>query len=137
LEILNSGREDSSKYEDVTIKIVSVGGIISETAIFEDAYMASNDTYDFSHMFSNIKRHTLDSHITLGLLETNFVPEEPYSGGRIYNSPKALGVALKDIGINILHTSNNHSLDYGFSGIKSTIDYLEELGIYSTRNIQK
>ena len=38
-------------------------------------------------------------------------------------------MALKDLGINILHTANNHSLDYGFDGIKTTIDCLSLLDI--------
>ena len=118
--------------KDVTIKIVTVGDILCENFIYEDAYNKETGEYNFSHMFSDIKKYTLDSDITIGLLETNFVETQNYSGQGIYNSPKALGEELKKLGITVLHTASNHSLDYGFEGLKSTLDYLEELEIDTT-----
>lgn len=58
--------------------------------------------------------------------------EKKFHGSRKYNSPKEFGKTLKDIGIDILNTANNHSLDYGREGIESTIDYLNSLGIATT-----
>jgi len=63
----------NTKPKDTTIKIVTVGDIICETPLLEDAYNKGTGAYDFSYIFSSIKKYTLDADITLGLLETNFV----------------------------------------------------------------
>jgi len=128
---LEEGKKESQG-EDITIKIVSVGDIICETSILEDAYNEETGEYSFSHMFTDIQRYTLDADITLGLLETNFVPDEPISGKGKYNSPKEWGETLRALGIDVLHMASNHSLDYGISGVVSTIDFLEELGFATT-----
>ena len=36
---------------------------------------------------------------------------------------------MKDMGIDIINTANNHSLDYGFRGIESTINNIHEAGL--------
>ena len=127
---------------DTKIKISSVGDIICEDDIYKDAYNSATGTYDFSHMFSNIKEHTQDADLTLGLLETNFVNEEPYSGYAKFNSPLEFAKELKNIGIDVLHTASNHSLDYGISGVQQTLTNLKNigfdtLGTYSTEEESK
>ena len=42
------------------------------------------------------------------------------------------GVAVKNIGIDVLSTANNHSMDKGSSGVISTLDALDEIGIDHT-----
>ena len=42
------------------------------------------------------------------------------------------GEALKNIGIDVLSTANNHSLDKGYTGIVSTLDELDRIGIEHT-----
>ena len=65
-----------------------------------------------------------------GNLETTFAGEDRgYSGYPTFNSPAALGTALKNIGIDVLSTANNHSIDKGEKGILSTLDTLDEIGI--------
>lgn len=39
-----------------------------------------------------------------------------YSGYPAFNTPDALGYALNDMGFDLLSTTNNHSLDKGYSG---------------------
>jgi uncharacterized protein YabE (DUF348 family) len=72
-ENLNSGitkveDEGEPVKEDVTAKIVTVGDILCERPIYEDAYDSEKKEYDFSHMFSNIEKHTLNSDITLRII---------------------------------------------------------------------
>ena len=65
-----------------------------------------------------------------GNLETTFAGEaRGYSGYPTFNSPAALGTAVKNIGIDILSTANNHCMDKGESGLISTLDTLDEIGI--------
>jgi len=118
--------------KDTTINVVAVGDILCETPIYESVYDSEADKYNFYSIFANISKYTSEADITIGLLETNFVKGEEISGTGKYNSPKEFAETLKNIGIDVLNTANNHSLDYGLEGVKSTIDYLESLEIATT-----
>ena len=43
-----------------------------------------------------------------------------------------MGTAIKNIGIDVLSTANNHSMDKGANGVVSTLDALDEIGISHT-----
>lgn len=62
-------------------------------------------------------------------LETTFSGGPNYSGYPAFNTPDALGYALKDMGFDLLSTTNNHSLDKGYSGLSRTLDVLDEIGL--------
>lgn len=113
---------------DTRIKISSVGDIICEDEIYKDAYNSATGEYDFSHIFANIKEHTEDADLTLGLLETNFVTGENISGFSKLNTPIQFAKELKNIGIDLLHTASNHSLDYGIAGVQQTLANLKDIG---------
>ena len=44
----------------------------------------------------------------------------------------AVATALKDLGIDVLSTANNHSLDTKYDGLVSTLNYLDKEGISHT-----
>ena len=55
--------------------------------------------------------------------------ERGYSGYPTFNAPEHLAVDLKELGVDIMTTANNHSLDKGFSGLTSTLGFLDDAGI--------
>lgn len=69
-----------------------------------------------------------------GNLETTFAGEsnKGFTGYPMFNSPSELGVALKNMGLDILSTANNHSMDRFEKGIVATLDALDEIGISHT-----
>ena len=117
------------EFPDKVINIVSTGDILCETGILEDAYNEETGTYEFSQMFTDVKQYIQDADITLASVETNFVEGEEYSGRLQYNAPLTLLNTIKDLGIDIINTANNHSLDYGFRGIESTINNIQKVGL--------
>lgn len=103
------------------------------TTNFNAAYDKETKTYDFSPVFTDVAKYITKADIAIGNLETTFAGEDRgYTGYPTFNSPESLGVALKNIGIDIVSTANNHSLDKGYSGIVSTLDTLDEIGIEHT-----
>ena len=64
-------------------------------------------------MFQGITEYIEGSDLTIASLETKFVYDEPVSGIRLYNSPKELGFAIRDLGVNVLNMASNHGYDYG------------------------
>lgn len=100
------------------------------TTNFNSAYDNNTKTYNFSSVFKNVEKYISKADIAIGNLETTFAGEDRgYTGYPTFNSPASLGTALKDIGIDILSTANNHSLDKGYTGIVSTLDELDKIGI--------
>jgi len=109
---------------DISLSITVVGDLLCENNILKSV---QNNNYNFSEIFSNIKKYTNNADITLLPLETNFANEE-YSGKSIYNSPSNLAQEIKNIGTDIVFLANNHSMDYGINGAKETVKYLREIG---------
>ena len=128
--------ENTIKPEKTTINITAIGDIMCQNTQYKDAYDSANQTYDFSYVFSEIKSRFEDSDLTIGNLETTLAGEErKYSGYPTFNTPEQLAKNLKDLGIDVLSTANNHSLDKGYDGLVSTLKFLDEQNISHTRNI--
>lgn len=66
-------------------------------------------------------------------METTFAGEaRGYDGYPRFNSPTELGVAIKNIGIDVVSTANNHSMDTNESGVIATLDELDKIGLSHT-----
>lgn len=116
--------------EDITIKMTVIGDIMCHNTQYTDAYNSSTKKYDFSYVFDDIKDKLSQSDITIGNLETTFAGSKVgYSSYPTFNTPESLGKALKDVGVDVLSTANNHCMDKGYNGLVSTINELDELGI--------
>lgn len=112
---------------DSIIRISAVGDILCENSILEDAYDKGTQNYDFTSMFKNMSTFFADSDITVGTMETNYT-DNKYSGYGQRNSPISFAEALKNIGIDLVSISTNHSLDYGIEGLQETKRALEGVG---------
>lgn len=116
--------------EDITIKMTVIGDIMCHNTQYTDAYNSSKDEYDFSYVLEDVKNKLSQSDITVGNLETTFAGSKVgYSSYPTFNTPETLGNALKDAGVDVLSTANNHCMDKGYSGLVSTIEELDEIGI--------
>ena len=116
--------------EDTHISMSVIGDIMCHNSQYTDAYNSSTKSYDFSYVFSDIKNYIQSADIAVGNLETTFAgAQKGYSNYPRFNSPEQLATNLKDLGIDVLCTANNHSLDTNYAGIESTINYLDEAGI--------
>lgn len=112
---------------DSITRISAVGDILCENSILEDAYDKGTQNYDFTSMFKNMSTFFADSDITVGTMETNYT-DNKYSGYGQRNSPISFAEALKNIGIDLVSISTNHSLDYGIEGLQETKRALEGIG---------
>ncbi len=128
--INDSSASDAVALEDTTINLTAIGDIMCHGPNYKAAYNSTNNTYDFSPFFKNISKHTSNADITIGNLETTFAgADRGYSGYPTFNSPAELGQAIKDIGVDVLGTANNHCMDKGYSGLANTLDTLDQLGL--------
>ena len=116
--------------EDTHITMSVIGDIMCHNTQYKDAYVSSKATYDFSYVFEDIKDYISSADIAIGNLETTFAGKQKgYSNYPTFNTPEQLATNLKDFGIDVLSTANNHSMDTKYDGLVSTINYLDEAGI--------
>ena len=125
--------EEEKQIEDSHMRLSVIGDIMCHNTQYMDAYDSSTKTYDFSYVFEDVQEATSDSDILMGNLETTFAgAEKGYSNYPHFNTPEQLAVDLKEMGIDILTTANNHCMDTGYDGVESTLSYLDEVGIEHT-----
>lgn len=119
--------------EDSHLKLSVIGDIMCHNSQYVDAYDSSKNTYDFSYVFDDIKETISSADLAIGNLETTFAgSEKGYSNFPRFNSPEQLAQNLKDFGIDILTTANNHCMDTNYPGLVSTLDYLDNAQISHT-----
>ena len=119
--------------QDSHLNLSIIGDIMCHNSQYVDAYDASQGTYDFSYVFDDIKENISSADIAIGNLETTFAgSEKGYSNYPRFNTPEQLAGNLKDFGIDILTTANNHCMDTNYDGLVSTLNYLDEAGISHT-----
>ena len=136
-----AGLDDTTQNanEDTTFHLTAIGDIMCHNTQYIDAYNAETGEYDFSYVFDDVEYYIKNSSITVANLETNFAGEDVgYSNYPRFNTPDALAYNLKDLGVDVISTSGNHSLDYGFNGLSRTIDVLDRadiahVGTYQTQ----
>lgn len=118
---------------DTSINIVAIGDIMSHSQNFKAAYSSATKTYDFSSVFEQIQPYVAGADIAIGNVETTFAGQSRgYSGYPTFNTPEALATDLAELGIDVVTTANNHSLDKGYTGLVSTLDELDAAGIEHT-----
>ncbi len=119
--------------EDTNIRMTAIGDIMCHNSQYKDAYDSVTKTYDFSYVFSDIKEYISSADIAIGNLETTFAGKERgYSNYPRFNTPEQLAKNLKDFGIDVVSTANNHCMDTNYTGLVSTLKYLDEAGIAHT-----
>ena len=130
-ENIKNNQEEEKK--DITIDMAITGDIMCHNTVYNDAFDSTLNTYDFSHMFQDIKPYIQNANIAIGNLETTFAgSSRNYSGYPTFNTPEQLAYNLKDVGFDVVSTANNHCYDKGYSGLESTINYLDDAGIAHT-----
>ena len=119
--------------QSTTINMAFTGDIMCHNTIYNDALNKTTNEYDFSYIFDDIKYHIQTADIAIGNLETTFAgSNRGYSSYPTFNTPENLAYTLKKVGFDVLTTANNHCYDKGYSGIESTIDFLDDADISHT-----
>lgn len=119
--------------QDSVATIVAMGDTLCHSQNFKDAYDSETGVYDFSPMFKYVTKYYDDATVAVGNLEATLAgPERGYSGYPTFNTPEHLAIDLKELGLDIMTTANNHTLDIGYTGLESSLNYLDEAGLEHT-----
>lgn len=116
--------------ESDTLNLLFIGDIMGHDPQIASAKL-SNGSYDYSSVFAPITPLVSAMDFTIANLEVTLAGP-PFSGYPQFSSPDHLAQALKNAGIEVLMTANNHTCDKGKNGIIRTIAVLDSLGLKHT-----
>lgn len=112
------------------IKITAVGDFLMHMPLVKAAYDPASNKYNFKGMFNEVEKYLAAADFTIANLETRLAgPEKGYSGYPLFNTPAELAADMKSLGIDMVTTANNHSMDMGKPGVYKTLDNLDRAGL--------
>ena len=135
---LSSNSESTQSQEkpkpepDTFATVLSIGDIMAHQTQIDGA--KTSNGYDFSSFFKEVSPYFNDADLAVGNLELTFGGTESgkYRGYPSFNTPDELADTIKNSGLGMLMTSNNHSYDTSFFGLKRTAQLLKDKGIEFT-----
>lgn len=118
--------------QDTTrLSMLFLGDIMQHDSQIADAYDKAKGTYDYGPCFQYIRPYIEAVDVAVGNLEVTLAGK-PYRGYPQFSAPDELLTSLKEIGLDVIVTANNHSVDRGRRGIERTIDLLDSFNIAHT-----
>lgn len=123
--------KDEAKTVRTTATLAAIGDVLIHSSVYEDA--RTTEGFDFRPMFEPVRPYLRAPDITVA-------NQESMIGGTSlglsdyprFNSPQAVGDALKDAGVDVVTMANNHTLDYGEPAIRNAITHWKKLGMTYT-----
>lgn len=112
-----------------SLKLVAVGDIMSHMTLVNGAYDPAGKQHDFMPVFSAVAATIGSADLAIGNLETTLTTGGDYTGYPRFRAPAALARDLGKTGFDVLVTANNHSLDYGATGVIDTLGLLKKNGL--------
>lgn len=127
-------RSESNVYKETTATVISTGDVMVHSTQLDGALVKSTGEYDFSAFFKEVSKYFKSADLAIANLEVTFGGNQSgkYSGYPAFNTPDSLADVIKESGISLLLTSNNHSYDTGLFGLKRTVQVLKQKGIEFT-----
>jgi len=110
--------------------VVNIGDIILHSTVLDGAKLSGGE-YDFSAFFKESARYFNSADLATANLEVTLGGKESgaFSGYPAFNAPDSLLDVIKNSGINLLTTANNHCYDTGLFGLKRTVQQLKAKNI--------
>lgn len=116
----------STETESETMQIVMIGDMLMHEPVVESG-LREDGTYDFTHLFANVKDTIETADFAIANQETIMAGERyGYSGYPSFNTPYELAHAHAEAGFDLLLFATNHAMDKGGNGIENCMQYLDE-----------
>jgi hypothetical protein len=118
--------------QDTTrLSLIFLGDIMQHDSQISAAYDPSVKKYNYTDCFQFIKPYLQSADLAIGNLEVTLAGP-PYKGYPQFSAPDDLVTTLKDVGMDVLVTANNHCVDRGRKGLERTISMLDSFNILHT-----
>lgn len=126
--------EENREYN---IKITAGGDLLIHNTVY-NSVKKPDGTYDFNPIFSEVKYLFEEADLSILNLEVPVAGNiYALSNYPMFNSPTELLDAVKNMGVDVVSTANNHALDKGLTGLSETIKNatkkeIKVVGTYNT-----
>ena len=117
-------------YVTTTASIGVTGDVLVHGPLIQAA-KESNGSYDFSSFYTHIEKYFKQYDFMVANLEVTLggTAAGPYQGYPAFNCPDSMIDALKNAGVDMLLTANNHSYDTHYDGLIRTQNVISEKGL--------
>ncbi len=116
---------------ETSVTVSAIGDMLIHAPVYEDARTEAG--FDFTPMLQDVKQYLKESTITIANQETMIGGEAlGLSSYPQFNSPFEVGDALKEVGVDVVTLSNNHTLDRGEEAILRAIEHWEAIDMMYT-----
>ena len=123
---IDAGAQDTTR-----LSLLFLGDIMQHDSQIADAWDAQQKRYDYNPCFADVVPYTQSVDLAIANLELTLAGK-PYKGYPQFSAPDELLDALKNMGLDVLVTANNHCVDRGKAGVERTIKMLDSLRIPHT-----
>lgn len=122
-------KEPEAGHKEITLS--AIGDMLIHSRVYEDA--RTDDGFNFMPMLEKVKPYLNDSTIAFANQETMIGGEAlGLSSYPAFNSPFAVGDALKKAGVDVVSVANNHTLDRGEKAIMNATNHWEKIDMMYT-----
>ena len=110
--------------------VLTTGDFLLHMPVQRRALAYGGGSYDFSPMLAEVAGEVSAADLAICHMETPLSSDDTnLSGYPIFNSPREIADAAAAAGYDTCSTASNHSLDKGATGIASTLDQLDRVGL--------
>lgn len=113
-----------------SVRLLFAGDLMQHAPQVQAARTA--DGFDYGACFANVRDRFCRADLAVVNLETTLSANGCYTGYPCFRSPVALADALQEIGADVAVLANNHCVDGGIDGVRTTIETLHARGIRHT-----
>lgn len=122
---------------DGAIRLSFSGDLLLLRDAAENGWVEERGEYDYHSVFEHVSDYWKSADLSIGVFEGPVAGDEKgvstsaYADGYpLYlNFPEAYAAAVKEAGMGLVTTANNHLLDRGTEGAYHTLDVLDRLGL--------
>ncbi|HEY0744249.1 MAG TPA: CapA family protein [Chryseosolibacter sp.] len=121
----------ASAQDTTRLSLLFLGDIMQHDSQISDAYDKVTKKYNYDPCFQFVKPYIQSVDMAIGNLELTLAGP-PYKGYPQFSAPDELLHSLKNAGVDVLVTANNHCVDTGKKGLERTVTMLDSLKIPHT-----
>ena len=118
--------ESSSTDKIHKVNLNAIGDVMAHAPQLNAQHDPKTDTYSFDNNYTYVAKYIQKADLAIANLETTLAGDSiPYSSYPTFNTPDAIADALKNAGVDIISTINNHTFDKGDLGVERTLSVLK------------
>ncbi|MGW8063647.1 CapA family protein [Streptomyces ziwulingensis] len=119
--------------------VAAAGDVLIHPELVEQAAKDAEESgegeagLDFGPLLAGVEPVVSEADLAICHMETPVgKPEGPFEGYPEFLVPPQILTALKDVGYDTCSTASNHTFDHGMTGVRNTLDAMDEVGLGHT-----